>query len=309
MRRNNRRNSIKKERIIMIASSVFVLSALTMTGIYMKQNSLESKDDGYTIDFTAMENNASQKLEEIADNQLASGQTNNTVGTQTDGNNGSTPQISSMDDDLDYMPMEPGALEQDSTQVGSGLVEIPGLTDNTALSEEETPGQDEGTEKENESDAVQEPDAKATEGKAVVKELHFSEENGLTRPVSGEVLLPYSMNSSIYFATLDQYKYNPAVMFSAEEGTAVSACAEGKVVSVFENEEIGHALTLDLGDGYLVTYGQLQDIQVTVDSYVNAGETIAKVAAPTKYFSSEGCNLYFKLTKDDTSVNPENLFQ
>lgn len=309
MRRNNRRNSIKKERIIMIASSVFVLSALTMTGIYMKQNSLESKDDGYTIDFTAMENNASQKLEEIADNQLASGQTNNTADTQTNGNNGNHPQISSMDDDLDYMPMEPGALEQDSAQVGSGLVEIPGLTDNTALSEEETAGQDEGNEKEKESNAGQEPDAKATEGKAVVKELHFSEENGLTRPVSGEIMLPYSMNSSIYFATLDQYKYNPAVMFSAEEGTAVSACAEGKVVSVFENEEIGHALTLDLGDGYLVTYGQLQDIQVSVDSYVNAGETIANVAAPTKYFSSEGCNLYFKLTKDDSPVNPENLFQ
>lgn len=53
--RRNRKNSIKKERIIMIASSAFVLTALTLTGIYMKEGNVESQDDGYTIDFTALE--------------------------------------------------------------------------------------------------------------------------------------------------------------------------------------------------------------------------------------------------------------
>ena len=48
--RRNRRNNAKKERIIMIASSAFVLAALTMTGIYMKSNQEESQDDGYAID-------------------------------------------------------------------------------------------------------------------------------------------------------------------------------------------------------------------------------------------------------------------
>ena len=34
--RRDRKSSIKKERIVMIASSAFVLAALTMTGVYMK---------------------------------------------------------------------------------------------------------------------------------------------------------------------------------------------------------------------------------------------------------------------------------
>ncbi len=35
-----------------------------------------------------------------------------------------------------------------------------------------------------------------------------------------------------------------------------------------------------------------------------AGDVIAEVASPTKYFSVEGTNVYFKLTKDGTPVNP-----
>ena len=119
----------------------------------------------------------------------------------------------------------------------------------------------------------------------------------------------YSMDASIYFATLDQYKYNPAVMLSANEGDVVNVCADGKVVSIFEDAKIGNAVTLDLGNGYQATYGQLKDIQVTEGSYVNRGETLASVAAPTKYFTTEGTNLYFQLTKDGEPVNPEGMFQ
>lgn len=274
----------------MIASSAFVLAALTMTGVYMKERNVESKDDGYSVDFTALEENVDDKFQEIAQNnttqQKADVPQNNTVPN-------SNVAHSNMDDDLDYMPLE----------VGSGLVEIPGLTDGMYTSDREDIAEDE--EEEDETDE----DEEASVQKSVVSEtLHFAEEEGLVCPISGDILMHYSMDGSIYFATLDQYKYNPAVIFSAEDGSVVSACAEGKVVNIYQDAQIGHAVTLDLGSGYLATYGQLKDIQVTMDSYVDAGETIGSVAAPTKYFSVEGYNLYFQLTKDGTPVNPENLF-
>ena len=34
------------------------------------------------------------------------------------------------------------------------------------------------------------------------------------------------------------------------------------------------------------------------------GDVIAQVASPTKYYSVEGTNVYFKLTKDGVPVNP-----
>lgn len=311
--RRNRKNNIRRERIIMIASSAFVLAALTMTGVYMKEQNAESKNDGYTLDFTALEENVDNKYQEIAQNAGVKNEKNTDVSMGGSGS-GLTDEQANLEDDLDYLPME----------AGSHLVEIPGLTDKTsALSgedvkegglkdeekdEEKNQAKEDGSEDENEDNKNDDEEAGA-ENVIVTKELHFAETDKLTRPVSGEILMHYSMDGSIYFATLDQYKYNPAVMFSAAEGSVVTACAEGKVVSVYDDAQIGHAVTLDLGDGYQATYGQLKDIEVKKGSYVNPGETIGSVAAPTKYFSMEGANLYFQLTKDGAAVNPETLFQ
>ena len=112
----------------MLASSAFVLAALTMTGVYMKGQNVESKDDGYTLDFTALENNADDKLQEITENNeehllkedenIPGLTANNTAGNEIAG----APVT---EDDLDYMPQE----------VGSGHVEIPGLTDQETLLE------------------------------------------------------------------------------------------------------------------------------------------------------------------------------
>ena len=61
---------------------------------------------------------------------------------------------------------------------------------------------------------------------------------------------------------------------------------------------------MDLGDGYILTYGQLHNVAVSVGQYVTTGQLIAQAGAPTKYYSVEGCNVYFKLTKDGTPINP-----
>ncbi len=311
--RRNRKNSIKKERVIMIASSAFVLAALTMTGLYMKDNSVKSKDDGYTLDFTALEDSADDKFQELAENEadkndmVADNSIANKVNPGSIGDTEIQPEVT--ENDLDYMPME----------AGSSLIEIPGLTNQeglpvqedveTLLEEAADMQVAQNTEGENKEAEVEENEAASGKSVIVDKELSFSEENGLVRPVSGEILMHYSMDSSIYFATLDQYKYNPAVMIAAAEGTSVIASAEGKVIDIFEDAEIGNAVTIDLGNGYQATYGQLKDITVSKDEYVNEGEVLGVVAAPTKYYSVEGSNLYFKLTKDDSPVNPEGLFE
>ena len=310
--RRNRKNNAKKERMIMLASSAFVLTALTMTGIYMQNKNKESKDDGYTLDFTALENNAENKYQEIARDSGDNHKIGEGVEQLLTGDGAGISLIENKEDDLDYMPME----------AGSGNVEIPGLTDTLNLDNEvigekeigekpEEPGttEESGETEDSESGKNREGKKTASQNVTVAKELHFAESDGLLRPLEGEVMIPFSMDSSVYFSTLDQYKYNPALMLVAEEGMTVSACAEGKVVDIFEDAEIGRAVTMELGDGYQITYGQLKEISVSLDSYVNPGETIGVVAAPTKYYSVEGANLYLKLTMDGTPVNPEALFR
>lgn len=313
--RRSRKNNAKKERIIMIASSVFVLSALTMTGIYMKSNNEEQLDNGYTLDFTALENNVQDKFDEIAQNSLVDDITDTNEGNLA-GN--SVEGFDNLEDDLDYTPME----------AGSPLVTIPGLTDgvledapsveeSAAKSTEKNTDESQSSSENQDAVAASEPSQESAESTentesteaTAAEPLHFAESEGLLRPVSGEVLIPYSMDGSVYFSTLNQYKYNSAMMIAAEEGTAVSACAEGRVIDIFENEEIGQAVTMELGDGYQITYGQLKSLNVSMNSYVSEGENIGTVAAPTKYYVVEGSNLYLKLTVNGAPVNPETLFR
>lgn len=124
-------------------------------------------------------------------------------------------------------------------------------------------------------------------------------------PVSGEVVLDFSMDHSIYFPTLAQYQYNPAMIISAAEGTEVFTAAAGTVTEVGKTNEYGHYVTMDIGNGFEITYGQLFDITTEVGEILEAGQRIAMVAYPTRNYSAEGDNLYLKLTQDDVPVDPE----
>ena len=134
--------------------------------------------------------------------------------------------------------------------------------------------------------------------------LVFSEEDVLSWPVDGNVLIPFNMEQTVYFATLDQYKYNSAVLLAAATGDPVQAAANGKVVSVAENEETGTTVTLDMGNGYQAIYGQLKDLPVAEGQTVEAGTVLGYVNDPTKYYVKEGANLYFAMTKDGAAVDP-----
>lgn len=124
-------------------------------------------------------------------------------------------------------------------------------------------------------------------------------------PVQGNVVLPFSMDRSIYFATLAQYQYNPAMLISASEGTEVFTAAAGTVTDVGKSNEYGHYVTMDIGDGFEITYGQLFDISTETGETLEAGERIAMVAYPTRSYLEEGDNLYLKLTQNDVPVDPE----
>ena len=139
--------------------------------------------------------------------------------------------------------------------------------------------------------------------------LSFSEEESLVWPVVGNVLINYSMDKSVYFATLDQYKYNPAIIIQATEGQQITAATDAVITNIYEDNELGNVVEMDLGDGYKLTYGQLRNIGVSVGQYVTTGQYIAEAEKPTRYYSVEGCNVYFKLTKDGTPINPMNMLE
>ncbi len=132
----------------------------------------------------------------------------------------------------------------------------------------------------------------------------FTEEQSLMWPSAGSILIDYSMDGSVYFPTLNQYKYNPALIISSDAGNQVLASAKGIVESVGIDEVTGTTLVLNIGNGYKLTYGQLKELAVAEGEVVEAGAVLGYVSEPTKYFCEEGSNLYFGMTQEDEAVDP-----
>lgn len=341
VRRN--RNSVRKERAIMLASSVLVLTALTVTGVFVKRNNNAEKED-YVVDFEAIEKSDNMTAEnmmtgeeldtlfaEVGTDDLdydPSFQEANSLHVENTEGKLSPEGIAAKDskedkktDSRDKKDAKAVSEEDEETAQTSKEVEkeIKSSEAKTAepIIEETSKKQDKSKKKEEEEadagmfdesvDTAQKNEAPETAeaiSTTVQPTLDFKEEDGLVWPIVGDVLVNYSMDKTVYFPTLQQYKYNPAIVIAANKGDSITAAADGRVVSVSYDPAIGNTVVMDLGNGYELTYGQLENITVSEGSYVSVGDGIGTVAAPTKYYSVEGTNVYFKLTKDGEPVNP-----
>lgn len=150
-----------------------------------------------------------------------------------------------------------------------------------------------------------------TESQAVFaeKKQSFGKNSVVSWPVKDDVLMDYSMDKTVYFATLDQYKYNPAILIRADVNAKVYAGVAGTVESIATNEDTGMTVVLDLGDGYQAVYGQLKEVEKKEGETIQADEVLGYVAEPTKYYSVEGSNLYFAMTKDEKPIDPMNFLK
>ena len=64
------------------------------------------------------------------------------------------------------------------------------------------------------------------------KQLHFVPENVTNWPVKGDVLLPFSMDKTVYFPTLDQYQKNAiATKITSKVKTTVQQSVNSSMVS------------------------------------------------------------------------------
>ena len=196
---------------------------------------------------------------------------------------------------------------EDVTQEYSDILQVPEKTDGSddaeaanagakaeglsAAQENITTGKEaQGTDTAEKSQESQEAQAAKTSAKANPAAAYsFDESDTLMWPVTGDIVLKYSMDTTIYFKTLGMYKCNPAVSIAAEAGTNVGVAADGVVESV--------------------TYGLIDNVVVKKGDTVVAGQLLGTVSDPTAYYVEEGPNLYFMLTKDGEPVDPAAYFE
>lgn len=275
----------KKKRTIAVAGVVCVLCALGMVGIY----NLESSNITHEEPLVDWEDNVTSDLEDKVQVQLG-----NDNSGDSDGN--VTAELTDLEGNSN--------VTEDRTE-DKNSVQTPETENVTEQSCEmpATTGEDTGSTVGQDAVGIEEEESWQTAGENAIA-LQFSDSDSLSWPVGGSIVLDYSMDATTYFPTLDQYKYNPAVLLQAEIGEKVCAAASGIVESIVESDETGMTVTMNIGNGYQLVYGQLQGIDYSTGSYIEKGAVVGTVATPTKYYSVEGSNLYFKMLKDTVPVNP-----
>lgn len=203
-------------------------------------------------------------------------------------------------------PMVDAGTDRVEADLENSSGDLAGETEDTA--EEEISGE----EAESKDDVVdmeenEEAEAEAEDVSAAalsLPEINFSENTLMEWPVSGNILVDYSMDQTTYFPTLDQYKVSPAISVKSAEGAPVMAAVNGTVYSIDQDAQTGTTVTMELGNGYQAVYGQLTNLDVSEGDVVEKGAIIGYVGAPTKYYSVEGSNLYFAMRKDGEPIDP-----
>lgn len=318
----------------MLASSCLVLTALTVTGLYVRNQRKELPEEN-VVDFTALEEEESLTMlgsrtgdgAQDGENVPSGGQGEGTAadpdrtdfsggqagadgqadaaGVAGAGESADAAELAGADGQADAAELAGAGESADAAELARA--DEPAA----AASAQEAAAADSGSAGEalaaSASDAIAGEAASPgedTDAMSISSLLDFTDADTLVWPIVGNVLVNYSMDKTVYFATLDQYKYSPAIVIAAVEGEGITAAADGQVTDIYQDPETGTTVVMNLGDGYELTYGQLKDLAVSEGDMVETGDLVGSVAAPTMYYSVEGANVYFKLTKDGTPVDP-----
>jgi murein DD-endopeptidase MepM/ murein hydrolase activator NlpD len=290
------------------------VGVLAIAGVALIGANLSSKDDNKgdnIVDLNDSNNIPGQNDKQIADNtQPSDGTANNVQGgnSQTD----ATKDVANNTKNDDLLEYDVFTEEEEK---GIDLSEdMSATTDKndtkTTDTNKDTSEVAAAEEKEEESAAVETSGKSVEADSTALGKLSFNEDDGLTWPVDGNILMNYSMDHTIYYETLMQFKCNPAIIIDAEVDTKVVAAAKGIVTNIEkDNPETGLTVTMGIGDGYSLIYGQLKDVDLKVGDTVEVGKVFGKIAEPTRYYTVEGSNLYFQVLKDDETVNPMSLLR
>lgn len=117
------------------------------------------------------------------------------------------------------------------------------------------------------------------------KELEIQEETKIKDfpcPVQGGILRSVG---NYYSEAFDDYLFHAGVDYAEPEGTMIRATHGGKVIFSGADSILGQKVTLDCGEGWVVTYGGLDNLRVKVGDIVENKDALGQIGF---YSAAEG---------------------
>jgi len=122
-------------------------------------------------------------------------------------------------------------------------------------------------------------------------------------PVYGSLLRSVG---NYYSEAFDNYLFHAGLDYAAPEGTMIRATHGGKVIFSGADPILGQKVILDCGEGWLVTYGSLDNLRVQVGETVEIQDALGQVGLSSGAESERAQpQLHYEVWHRDEVQSPE----
>lgn len=131
------------------------------------------------------------------------------------------------------------------------------------------------------------------------------ETKAYVRPVSGEIMVGFSLETPVYSATLKDWRIHDGIDIAADLGTNVVAVNDGVVEAIESDDLFGVVVTIKHTDGKKSTYANLEDsVELEQGQIINRGDIVGKVGNTAVYEISDGPHLHFEMSENGEKIDP-----
>lgn len=142
------------------------------------------------------------------------------------------------------------------------------------------------------------------------KNLEANSNVEFLKPIEGEIVKEFSMDSLIYSETLQEWVTHRGIDIKGEKNMDVKATADGKIKAIKTDPRYGISVTIEHKNGIVSVYSCLLNADMIHENdEVKQGQVIGKVGNSGVFETATGIHLHFELLKNGEYINPEMLIK
>lgn len=126
-------------------------------------------------------------------------------------------------------------------------------------------------------------------------------------PIEGTILKHFSPDNLIYSATYNDMRIHTGVDISPTVANVVVSAFSGTIIGVDENTNFGTVITIDHGDGVMLSYCGLKNVTVKNGDIVDSEEILGEIGTVLNE-SADKPHLHLELMINGEYADPLSLF-
>ena len=125
------------------------------------------------------------------------------------------------------------------------------------------------------------------------------------KPVEGDIVRDFAVDSLIYSETLQEWTTHTGVDIKAEKTTVVKAAEAGTVKTIKNDPRYGLTIIIEHANGFQTVYSNLLTSEFVVEGEkVEKGQSLGTVGNTAAFEIADEPHLHFEILKDSVQVDP-----